>query len=431
MKNFLSFILLFLTASGFCHEIAVVTLAVGAQYKQAVYLGIENKRAYCEQHGYDFICFEEQLDSSRPIPWSKIKALQKVMENPQYKWVFWTDADSLIMNQAICLEDLIDEKYHFILAKDRYEINTGEFLLKNCEWSRQLLNNVYDHTECINDRWWEQQAFINELASHPEHWDEIKIIPQRMLNSYYFEEFADTLCSVYQKGDFIIHFASVHDLRQLRGLMQKYSEEVVNDRKLIDISYYLGLFGFQLTPVHGSNNEGYMTDSQKQQFREQLLSYSNVKSVLEIGLNGGHSSENFFQCCPQLERLLSFDICHHAYTQPAVEYFERFHKKEFKFVKGDSRFKVREYATDHPTEKFDLIYIDGNHEYQFCLQDLLNCRALAHSGTILWVDDYNSPEVQKAIGECAEQGILSVDQEYQSFDPYGDRCWVKAHYLFK
>ena len=90
------------------------------------------------------------LDLSRPYGWSKILLLLKNMGNTAHEWIFWTDVDSMVMNQAIPLEDFVDDDYDIVIARDFNAINTGQFLIRNCEWSRKFLANVYTHTECIN-----------------------------------------------------------------------------------------------------------------------------------------------------------------------------------------------------------------------------------------------------------------------------------------
>ncbi|HSX13224.1 MAG TPA: hypothetical protein VLE96_02240, partial [Chlamydiales bacterium] len=40
--------------------------------------------------------------------------------------------------------------------------------------------------------------------------------------------------------------------------------------------------------------EGYITDGQKNQFREELSKHPEIRTIAEIGLNGGHSAEHFF-----------------------------------------------------------------------------------------------------------------------------------------
>lgn len=418
----------FCTSLVFASDVAVVTLAIGDEYKAIVKDGIESKRLYCERHGYDFICGQENLDPSRPLPWSKIKILQKVMENPNYKWIFWTDADSLIMNQAIKLEDLIDEKYNFIVTKDPNAMNTGQFFIKNCAWSRDLLVKVYnDHPDCIEHCWWENMAFINEFKKDPSYWDCIKVIPQRLMNSYAPEFFGTNLTVCYQPGDFIIHFPGCRG-EMLAQSLRTYAAKITCDPQAMALDWYHGVYGFKLHPMHSTNNEGFMTNTQKEQFQNQLARYPNIKSILEIGLNGGHSAENFLRCCKNVERFLSFDIDMHAYTKVAVEYFKRTVGDRFVFVKGDSAIEVPKYATAHPEEKYDLIYIDGNHEAQACRNDLVNCKAFAHKDTIVWLDDYGASWIKEVVAKLAQEGVLVIDQVFSSNGDGGGRDWVQLHY---
>ncbi len=411
----------FLSAS----DIAVVTIAYGEDYQKSVRLGVENKRAYCQRHGYDFIYCEESLDLSRHIYWSKILLVLKTFENPNYKWVVWLDADTLIMNQDIPLEDLIDEKYHFLIAKDWNGINTGVFFIRNSEWSQKLLTQAYGHTEFLSHIWPEQMSIAAELQQ-PEFGSHTKIFPQRVFNSYSIEKIS-SLTSTYQPGDFLLHFADQKG--KLNYLFDNYFPLVLNDRHLVTLDQYLSYYGFQLSPVHSSNNEGYMSQTQKEQIKTLLSHYPNIESILEIGLNGGHSAENFFQCCKNLKQFASFDICWHAYTPVAVEYLSRKYKKKFEFIKGDSALTIPEYTEMFPNQTFDLIYIDGNHSYDSCTQDILNCQKLANKETILLIDDY-VVWIREAIDALQAKGVIEIMQVHSSHDKDGERVWVEARYLF-
>lgn len=177
--------------------------------------------------------------------------------------------------------------------------------------------------------------------------------------------------------------------------------------------------------------EGYMTFGQREQFNTCLKSYETVESILEIGLNAGHSAENFFQQCPDLKRFVSVDICHHPYTPYAITYFQKKYKERFIPVIGSSLEKIPEYADLNPDTKFDLIFIDGNHNQFYCLGDIINCRLVAHENTRLWVDDYNVEEVghvADAVHTAVEMNLIAIDQVHE--DPFEHRVWIEAHYIF-
>ena len=262
-RFFLSLSLVFYTHFIAASEIIVLTLAAGEAYQKTVSLGIKNKQQYCQAHHYDFLCGTESLDLSRPFAWSKVLLILKAMENPQNKWIFWTDADTLVMNSGISLESLLDEKYNMILTKDWNNINAGNFFIRNCEWSRKLLKDVYAHTECIHHPWWEQQALILEFAQKPELAAQVKIIPQRRMNSYAKEIIGYRETSTYQPGDFIIHFASVHDHQSLGELFKTYARKVIHHRGALTFNQFSSLYGIHLSPLHLAIQEEFLKTGQK------------------------------------------------------------------------------------------------------------------------------------------------------------------------
>ena len=92
-------------------------------------IGIPNKYRYCELRNYAFNIVREGFDTSRPASWSKILFVKERL--PHYDWIFWTDADSLIMNHEVKLTRFIDSSYDFIMALE----NAGQFFIRNSEWS--------------------------------------------------------------------------------------------------------------------------------------------------------------------------------------------------------------------------------------------------------------------------------------------------------
>jgi hypothetical protein len=189
--------------------------------------------------------------------------------------------------------------------------------------------------------------------------------------------------------------------------------------------------GFPANPDGGPRLEGYMTPGQKKQFCDCLKTYPRLERIAEIGLNAGHSAENFLESCPNLKQFVSFDLCFHDYTLYCIDYLQNQYKEKFHFVKGDSRKTVKEYAKQHPEKTFDLIYIDGNHVHECCTADLINCQSIAHPGTFVWIDDYQYLSVFLAVHEQAHAGLIEIVGIHETKDLEGShRCWVEAKYLF-
>ena len=109
-------------------------------------------------------------------------------------------------------------------------------------------------------------------------------------------------------------------------------------------------------------------------------------NVMEIGFNAGHSAEVFLQSNKNLT-LTSFDLGIHAYVIHAKEYIDKIYPKRHTLKIGDSRYTVPSFVKANETTKFDIIFIDGGHDYEIAKADLTNCFDLAHKNTIVILDD--------------------------------------------
>ena len=92
------------------------------------------------------------MDTSRPLQWSKIKGLREHLH--KYKWLFWIDADCVIMDDTKKLEDFIQGGYEFITISEHTvpdtetdenrAPHTGHFLIKNTPMMHSLLKDTWD-----------------------------------------------------------------------------------------------------------------------------------------------------------------------------------------------------------------------------------------------------------------------------------------------
>ena len=206
-------------------DIAIASLVIGDRYREVVRLGTESKIRYAHKHNYPFqLGGEEIYDRSRPIAWSKIPLIKKMLTKHEY--VFCSDADVYFMNDEVQLEDYItqylDGDSDIALTRDWQDINFGNVLFKNTPWVFQMLDRIYAQTEFIEHDWWEQRAFIELYNNDEEVRSKTTIItPTRKLNAYIFcpEGIDVPVSNLYHPGDFLIHLAGIDDWNKLHELM--------------------------------------------------------------------------------------------------------------------------------------------------------------------------------------------------------------------
>jgi len=149
----------------------------------------------------------------------------------------------------------------------------------------------------------------------------------------------------------------------------------------MDISEYLKNRGFS------ELREGYSKQIEEQvKDLINLVNNEEIKEVMEIGFNGGHSAELFLKNNININ-LTSFDLGRYAYVEVGKEYIDKTYPERHKLILGDSTKTIPQFINNNKDKKFDLIFIDGGHLYEIAKSDMDNCYLLAHKNTIVAVDD--------------------------------------------
>lgn len=187
----------------------------------------------------------------------------------------------------------------------------------------------------------------------------------------------------------------------------------------------------------GKRFEG-TADGAELNYLASLAMLPEVKMIEKIGFNGGASSFAFL-FANRDATVISFDLGEYGYVQPAKDIIDDECPKRHKLILGDSTKTVPEYHKSHPKLKFDLIFVDGGHDYEIAKADIKNMKKLAHKDTILVTDDLN-PWKPWGIGpyhvwtEAVESGLVIQDELVKDgtvvteVEPPGERIYARGRH---
>jgi len=123
----------------------------------------------------------------------------------------------------------------------------------------------------------------------------------------------------------------------------------------------------------------------KVEILKKIVSNKQIKNVMEIGFNAGHSSVIFLENNNNIN-ITSFDIDEHDYIHVGKKYIDANYPGQHTLIIGNSIQSVPNFINKNNIT-FDLIFIDGGHDYNVARVDLENCKKLSHANTIVIMDD--------------------------------------------
>jgi hypothetical protein len=202
-------------------RVGICSFAVGEQYRSHVQKCIISLEKYCSKWNIPLLTCEESLDLTRPIPWSKIKLLQKHLDS--FDVLYWIDADILITKPEHSLDErliFLTRNHDLLISHDFNTLNSGSFAVRNTPWVKTFLEEIYSRTEFIHHFWWENMALITILFGDADKMKRARVIPKhlsRLINIY--PSIHDPV-NYHKFSDWLIHFASYRG-NQLMNLIEK------------------------------------------------------------------------------------------------------------------------------------------------------------------------------------------------------------------
>lgn len=175
-------------------------------------------------------------------------------------------------------------------------------------------------------------------------------------------------------------------------------------------------------------------------FLVQTAQRTGARLIGEIGFNVGFSSYALLSTCPV--EIVSFDLCERRSVEAAKRMIDRKFPGRHTLIRGDSRGTVPEYAAMNPEVRFDMIFIDGGHDYDVARADVQNMRALSTPATAVVMDDLTpwrswGKGPTRAWSEAIDAGVVVEDELFKdgvrvdALEPPGARVWALGHYTSK
>jgi len=173
-------------------------------------------------------------------------------------------------------------------------------------------------------------------------------------------------------------------------------------------------------------------------YLQRLAQTSGALAIAEIGFNIGFSSIAFLEAAPDTT-VVSFELDRRHAVMMAKEFVDTRYPGRHELVIGDSRTTVPQYA-EADGGRFDLVFVDGGHEYEIAAADVANARALAKPGGLIVVDDLvpwypwgEGPHL--AWTEAVADGLITPIESVVDgvvvdviAEP-GDRAWAAGRFL--
>jgi Nucleotide-diphospho-sugar transferase len=156
------------------------------------------------------------LDSGRPPAWEKISAILEVFRRG-YPWALWIDADAAFVRFDVDIRQEMGAKDLYLVIGQHVEGRpngmvhqcdqpcTGFMLVRNCAWSIQFLQDMWERTEFTNHCWWELAAFIQLAGIHLQYDGQMKDLGVRQLL-----DMADPARPFRQKVEIDAHIGRLH-----------------------------------------------------------------------------------------------------------------------------------------------------------------------------------------------------------------------------
>jgi hypothetical protein len=192
-------------------------------------------------HGYRLHVLRQQLLDD---VWSKpayiLSLLLRELAKPESErldWLFWVDADTVILNPHVPIETFLPppgsefEDIHLLYSNDWNGLNNGVFPVKVSQWAVKLFTAIvaYRHYKPDTPLVFRDQSAMDNVMKEPQFVNNIVQAPQRWFNAYQGEHNETLAPFQIRRGDLLVHFAGVGNREERMGYWLDRAEQHLDD----------------------------------------------------------------------------------------------------------------------------------------------------------------------------------------------------------
>ena len=192
-------------------------------------------------HGYRLHVLRQQLlDDVWSKPAYVLSLLLRELPKPEserLEWLFWVDADTVILNPYVPIEIFLPprkpefEETYLLYANDWNGLNNDVFLVKVNQWAVKFFSAIvsYRHYKPTEKLAFRDQSAMDKVMKEPYFVNNVVQAPQRWFNAYQGEHNETLAPFQIRRGDLLVHFAGVPNREQRMGYWLDRAEEHLED----------------------------------------------------------------------------------------------------------------------------------------------------------------------------------------------------------
>ncbi|KAF2725714.1 glycosyltransferase family 34 protein [Polychaeton citri CBS 116435] len=202
---------------------------------------IKSHEEHDKLHGYRMhVLRQNLLDDVWSKPAYILSLLLRELAKPEserLEWIFWVDADTVILNPKVPIETFLPppgsdfDDIHLMYSNDWNGLNNGVFPVRVNRWSVELFLAItsFRHYNPDVGLVFRDQSAMDITLKHPRFKRHVVEAPQRWFNAYQGEHNETLSPNQIRRGDLLVHFAGVTNREERMGFWLNRAEQHLDD----------------------------------------------------------------------------------------------------------------------------------------------------------------------------------------------------------